>query len=115
MFAVADKLYELGIVKDEINRSDANITALDNILDRLDKEGAGMDLNDSTPRAYVHYESNPGLKEVKSWYCLSVLFFLFFFSIFFPVSFSFTFFFVIFEFCTGPSSTLLCLWVSVLK
>ena len=81
MFAVADKLYELGIVKDEINRSDANITALDNILDRLDKEGAGMDLNDSTPRAYVHYEPKAGLKEVMSWYGLSALIFLFSISI----------------------------------
>ena len=42
MIAVADKIYELGIVKNEINRTDANINALVSMLDRLDKEGAGQ-------------------------------------------------------------------------
>ena len=80
MLAVADKLYELGIVKNEINRTDANINALVSMLDLLDKEGADLDLDHSRPCAYVHYDTRAGLKEVMSWYGLLAQFFLFSFS-----------------------------------
>ena len=81
MIAVADKIYELGIVKNEINRTDANISALVSMLDLLDKEGADLDLDHSRPCAYVHHDTRAGLKEVMSWYGLLAQFFLFSFSL----------------------------------
>ena len=80
MIAVADKIYELGIVKNEINRTDANINALVSMLDRLDKEGAGLDPS-VRPSADVNDDPKAGSKEVTSWYGLSAQFFLFFFSL----------------------------------
>ena len=81
MLAVADKLYELGIVKNEIHNTDANISALVSMLDLLDKEGADLDLDHSRPCAYVHHDTRAGLKEVMSWYGLLAQFFLFSFSL----------------------------------